>query len=727
MTGRIGTEDLVGVLDDDRGDAMVLFSPDGLVVYASRSLRSMTGVDPSSLVGHSSREFVHPEDRSTASATQEAAMASSVPAVGNYRLRCADGSFLWVESLVKQVDDPAQAGRVLLCSWIRDISDRKSLEARSEAEAAQRELTVQELAKSERRLAEAQTIGGIGSWEYDLVTETFTWSDELCRIYGVPIGVPLTPDEVVSMTHVDDRDQFGQTLLTGLERYETYEIDHRIVRADGRERIVHTRGGFEVDEDGEPVMMRGTVQDVTDARRSEIEARRSAAALRVANVRLRQLATTDALTGLPNRALFDDRLEQALALGYREERKVAVLYLDLDRFKEVNDSLGHHGGDALLVDVAARLVGVLRASDTAARLGGDEFAVLLSAPNLARHAATTAERILDSLRSSFTTYGVEFFATASIGIALWPDDSPTKAELLRHADMAMYRAKRAGGDRFEMFRPTMTVAARDRLSLDAELRRATDSGEFFLRYHPQIDLATGRVVAVEALLRWAHPTRGEVTPSEFVPLAEETGLIVAIGKQVLTEACRQAARWADAISDRAPLRMAVNVGQRQLAEPGFATLVSDTLAHAGVPASTVELEITESALISESGPAVTNLHSLRTVGVGLAIDDFGTGYSSLAYLRRFPVNRLKIDMSFVAGLGHVDRAEDSGARALVSAAISLAHALGLEAVAEGVETEHQRTFLEAAGCDQAQGFLWTEPLLPDEVIVWLDADTTRRS
>lgn len=708
------SEDLAGILDDGRGDLMVLYTPDGRITFASRSVEAMLGWKPAALVGRLAAEFVHPDDRPTVIGTWEAAMRSRTPVVGHYRLRCADGTYLWAECVIKQVPNPGDPDEALLCSFGRDITDRKALEAQAEAEAAQRERVTLELGQSERRLAEAQAIGGTGSWEYDLITATFTCSDQLCRIYGRPATALLSPEEVVGMTHPDDRDRFGRTMLDAHRRCSTFATDHRIVRPDGTERIVHSKGAFEADGSGRAVMVRGTAQDVTEARRYERD-------LRVANERLQQLATTDSLTGLPNRALFDDRLEQALALGRREDRKVALLYLDIDRFKEVNDSLGHEAGDDLLVDVAARLTSVLRASDSAARLGGDEFAILLSGPDPAKHAATTAQRLLEVLQASFTTESIEFFATASIGIALWPDDSAGKSELRRHADVAMYRAKKAGGNRFELYRPTMTAAARHRLSLDAELRRAIDGGQFFLRYHPQLDLASGRVVAIEALLRWAHPIRGEVAPGDFVAMAEETGLIVRIGQHVLTESCRQAARWNDLGEHDPPLRVSINVAGRQLAEPGFATMVSDTLTHFAIPPQQLELEITESALISDVGAALANLQRLRSSGVSLAIDDFGTGSSSLTYLRGHPANRLKIDLSFVAHVGDPGGDDDVDDGALVGAVVDLAHALHLEAVAEGVTTEAQRRILRDHGCDQAQGYLWTRPLLADELLIWLAA------
>ena len=334
-------------------------------------------------------------------------------------------------------------------------------------------------------------------------------------------------------------------------------------------------------------------------------------------------------------------------------------------------------------------------------------------------AAGAAARLLASLRPAFVSAGVEFFVGASVGVALWPEDCRSKAELLQHADLAMYRAKAAGGNRFEMFQPAMTVAACERLSLEADLRRAVDGDEFVLRYHPQVDLVTGRVTGVEALVRWDHPPRGEVLPGTFIPLAEETGLIVPLGAWVLAAACRQAAHWRSELDPA--LGMAVNVSARQLAHPGFVAMVTRVLAESGLPPSALELEITESTLIADAGAAVGALRALRNHGVGLAIDDFGTGYTSLISLRRFAVDRLKLDMSLISLLGQGDDSASQGNGALVAAAIDLAHALGLEAVAEGVTNERQVRTLTGFGCEQGQGFLWTEPLLAADLPAWLAA------
>ncbi|HET7487789.1 MAG TPA: EAL domain-containing protein [Acidimicrobiales bacterium] len=478
-------------------------------------------------------------------------------------------------------------------------------------------------------------------------------------------------------------------------------------RADGTTFDAHVTLSLLRDESGELVGRVLCVQDITERRAAE-------ASLRQAHDRLEHLASTDRLTGLVNRAVFDDRLERALALGDRQGGEVALLFVDVDRFKTINDGFGHHSGDQVLVEVARRLVSCVRRSDTVARLGGDEFAVLLGGSTNPEHAASAAERIVTSLRPAFVVDGVELFVSASIGVALWPEDCRSKAELLQHADAAMYRAKAAGGSRFEMFQPAMTVAARERLKMEADLRRAVDADELFLRWSPQVELRTGRTVGLEALIRWRHPERGEVAPAEFLPLAEETALIVPIGRWVLEEACRRAAAWRAALDPS--LAVAVNVSSRQLLERDFVPTVTRVLAANGLPAGALELEITEGVLLEDEEPAIAALGHLRELGVRLVMDDFGTGYSSLSSLRRPLVDAVKLDMSLIAALGG-DRPGSDGA--LVAAAVNLAHALGLQTVAEGIADDGQIRALAGFGCERGQGYHWARPLLSEDVPAWL--------
>jgi diguanylate cyclase (GGDEF)-like protein len=421
-------------------------------------------------------------------------------------------------------------------------------------------------------------------------------------------------------------------------------------------------------------------------------------------------ALHDALTGLPNRLLFLDRLQHALERAARHGESAAVLFVDLDRFKGVNDSLGHAAGDELLVAVADRLRACVRLEDTAARLGGDEFAVLAEALDDRRDAALLAERILGALQQPFELHGREVFVTASIGIAV--GESPEE-ELLRNADVAMYRAKAAGAS-YEFFEAGMRAAIVERLGLEADLRRAIERDELCLHYQPIVDLRTGQVDGVEALVRWQHPERGLLPPATFVALAEETGAIVEIGRWVLATACSQAAAWAAAPVGRR-VHVAINVSVRQLQDADFVDYVAAAMATAGVDPSLVTLEITESVLVEQGAESIGKLAELKALGVRLALDDFGVGYSSLRYLSELPLDVLKVPKAFVDGIE-----EKTPEAALVRAIVELGGTLDLQVVAEGIETTGQAAALDRAGCQLGQGFLFARPAEAAAVDVLLD-------
>jgi diguanylate cyclase (GGDEF)-like protein len=434
-----------------------------------------------------------------------------------------------------------------------------------------------------------------------------------------------------------------------------------------------------------------------------------------ADTQLAHQALHDPLTDLPNRTLFLDRVSVALARNERRPGGLAVLFLDLDRFKVVNDSLGHEAGDRLLRAVASRLRGVLRPGDTAARFGGDEFVVLCEDIVSTTDAVAIAERISQALARPFVLDDQEVFLTSSIGIAVSTGPATRAETLVRDADSAMYRAKETGKAHYELFDEAMRDWALQRLALENALHRALERDEFRVHYQPEIDVRTGDVIGAEALVRWEHPVRGLLAPGDWLPLAEEIGLIVPIGAWVLGEACRQLARWQEAGGAGANghgLVMAVNLSARQLAQADLPEVVSRSLRDAGVDAKCLCLEITEDALMHDADAATSTLEELAALGVGVAVDDFGTGYSSLAYLKRFPVDSLKVDRSFVSGLGEMDN--DSST--IVAAVVGLAHALGMSAVAEGVETEAQLDHVRRLDCDAAQGFHLGRPAPPDSPV-----------
>ena len=420
------------------------------------------------------------------------------------------------------------------------------------------------------------------------------------------------------------------------------------------------------------------------------------------------------MTGLANRALFVDRLEHALARTRRGTAPLAVLFLDLDDFKNINDSLGHGEGDALLKGVAERLTGALRGGDTIARMGGDEFAILVEDPPDANAPLEVAARLLSTLQQPFDQAGKELFMHASIGVAVAVGARATAEELLRNADVSMYTAKNNGKNRVEVYEPRMHAAAMARLALRVDLERALERDEFFVLYQPVLQLTTRRIVGVEALLRWRHPHRGVVPPGDFVPLAEETGLIDPIGRWVLEEACRQLRTW-DAMWPATALTMSVNVSARQLAQSGFvqdvATLVHDHRLARG----RLVLELTEGVLLRDSEATLTTLRDLKRTGVRLAIDDFGTGYSSLSYLRQFPIDVIKIDRSFVASMSN-----GPDETALMQSILKLSDTLHLETVAEGIEDIGQLAQLRTLGADLGQGFLFAKPLAPDAIASLLE-------
>ena len=554
------------------------------------------------------------------------------------------------------------------------------------------------LRESEERFRQmAESIGDV-FWLSDPQRELALYvSPAFERIWHMPVAEVYADWRAwLRDVHDDDREAV-RAHLDNLGQGEL-EFEFRVCPQGRETRHVVMRVFVVRDGEGRDVRRAGIIQDITERKAQD--------------ARIEHLAYHDGLTGLPNRTMLMDRLGQALSQAQRLEQQVAVLFIDLDRFKPINDSLGHSVGDQLLREIARRLRGALRENDTVARVGGDEFQVVVSNVAGATGAARIAEKLMRALGDPFTLEGQELHVTASLGVSLFPRDGASGELLLKFADIALYEAKGEGRNAYRFFSPEMNAQAHGRLRLENDLRRAVERDELVLHYQPQLDLAIGEVCAVEALVRWNHPERGFVLPNQFIPMAEETGLVLGIGEWVLDEACRQVAQWQrdGLVSGTSPLRVAVNISARQLQRPGLDGAVRRALARSGLPAACLELEITESSVMIDPQHAQSVLQSLRELGVQLSIDDFGTGYSSLAYLKRLPLDRLKIDRSFIGGIP-----TDSDDAAIVETIIVMTHKLGLRVIAEGVETLEQRLQLVRQGCDEMQGFLLAHPVPADEL------------
>jgi diguanylate cyclase (GGDEF)-like protein/PAS domain S-box-containing protein len=550
-----------------------------------------------------------------------------------------------------------------------------------------------QLRESEERLRATFNQAAVGIAHISPDGRWLRVNQKLCDIVGYPREelLEMTFDEI---THPDDvgacTDSVRQ-LLAG--EISDYSMEKRYQRKNGLPVWANLTGSLVRDARGEPKYLIAVIEDIS--------------ARKVVESELLHLANHDGLTGLPNRNLLEDRLQQAIAHASRTDQVVALLFLDLDRFKNINDSLGHPVGDELIKSMGSRLVAAVRDGDTVARLGGDEFVIVLADLHKEEDAVAAATKILDAVQQPLTIDGHEFTVTGSIGISLYPKDGADSQSLLKNADSAMYRAKDAGRNIFRFYTQERNARTLDRLKLENSLRRALERNEFVLHYQPQLDLTSGKIIGMEALLRWQRPGRELVSPAEFIPLAEETGLIVPIGAWVLHTACAQNMAWQAA--GLAPVRMAVNLSPRQFQHQDVVAMVWRALDESGLDAAWLELEITEGSVMEQPEESAAVLRALNALGVALAIDDFGTGYSSLNYLKRFPIDTLKIDQSFVR-----DITTDPDDAAIALAVIALVHSMRLAVIAEGVETPEQLEFLRERQCDRMQGYLFSRPVPPAE-------------
>ncbi len=552
------------------------------------------------------------------------------------------------------------------------------------------ERSERELRESEERYALAASAASDGLWDWNVASGEVHFSPRWKSMLGyLEQEIGPRPEEWLSRVHPDDAAALRARLAENTPESHS-ENEHRLLHKDGSYRYMLSRWVTMRDATGTPLRRVGAQSDIT--------------ARRAAEEQLRHEALYDALTGLPNRTLLLDRLGQALARAKRHSgSNCSVLFIDLDRFKLVNDSLGHAVGDELLCEAARRLERCIRPEDTVARLGGDEFAVLLEAVGAPADATHAAERIQRELGRVFRISDLEVFTTASIGIAIATEDGQRPEDLIRDADTAMYRAKASGKARHQVFDSHMHAQAIASLSLENDLRRALERAEFEVHYQPVVELKQGNVMGFEALVRWHHPTRGLILPGEFIPRAEETGLIVALGRWVLEEACRQMRRWELEFPHDPPMTLSVNLSARQLLEGDIGEAVEEILKRTGFDPRNLHLEITESVIMHRPDLVTVVLSRLKELGIRVSIDDFGTGYSSLSYLHLFPVDTLKIDRSFVNSMNLLGKQ-----RRIVETILMLAKNLGMEVIAEGVEGEDQRLALDNLGCGMAQGYLFSK-------------------
>jgi diguanylate cyclase (GGDEF)-like protein/PAS domain S-box-containing protein len=653
-------------------DLVMFFDGTGVIDWASPSSRVLFGVAPESLIGRKGSSLIHPDDRQRVMAEFAAMDGLGTSVRVMFRVFDSEGRIRWVEEVATNLLDDPDVGYVV--GNLRDVTEaREAADALTESEARYRSI-----------LETAQE----GVWVTDRDGATTFVNPTMAALLSTDVE-SLRRTRLLDFVPVEDRAQVAaresMSASGSVERFEA-----RFLRADGSTLWAIVGASPLTTPDGEHTGTLHMVSDITDRKRMEEQ--------------LERLALHDSLTGLPNRGLVVNRLEHCLER--HGAGPTAVVFVDVDNFKDVNDSLGHTAGDRLLAEVGRRLRAAARAADTVARFGGDEFVVLCEEVASEDEAMSVARRLLSSLRGPIALPGGEVHVSASVGVALGPADDA--AALIRRADQAMYRAKQQGRAQVMLFDDRLQDATQERFRVQTELRRAIDRGELCLHYQPIVDLVRNRVAAVEALVRWQHPERGLVMPDQFVAIAESTGLIRELGAVVLEQACAAHARWK---AGGRPLRVSVNLAAPQVNDDRLPEVVQQVIDTSGIDPGRLTLEVTESAAMRDAATSTQTLHALRRLGVHLALDDFGTGYSSLSFLKALPVDAVKIDQTFVAGLGR--RRDDT---LIVSGVVSMSHALGHRVIAEGIETESQLQVLRSLGCRYGQGYLFAGPVPFDELM-----------
>ena len=666
------TDNLVGMIYRCRVDAIWTME------YVSDGCHKLTGYRPDELVFNnrvSYDQMALPEDRERVSRTIHRALENNESFDVEYRIERADGRVCWV--LERGVGIRDANGRLAwIEGFIQDISER---------------MVVNEmLREAVRRYSSIFEHATEGIFQTTPEGRYLNTNPALASIYG-----HASPDDLIAHLHDIPRQLYvlperrAEFVRLMQEQGVVRNFESQVYRNDGSIIWISENARAVKNADGSVQFFEGTVVDITERRQHEAE--------------LEYQASHDSLTGLPNHSLLHDRIEQAIVRARRDSKRVAVVFVDLDHFKLINDSLGHHIGDRLLLEVADRLMTCIRNHDTVARQGGDEFVLVLTEQHDADETLTIVNRLLEVISLPWVNDGQEYGLSCSIGISCYPQDGDDPDALLRCADTAMYKAKASGRSTFHVYTPELNQAISERLELENSLRHALERDEFRVYYQPRIEVASSRIIGAEALIRWDCPGKGIIPPDSFISIAEETGLIIPIGQWILQEACRQNSAWQQA--GLPPISVSVNLSPIQFRHAGLVQSVAAALQQANLDPACLELELTESFVMHDAERINVAMQSLKALGVDIAVDDFGTGYSSLSYLKRFPVDRLKVDKSFVRDID-----SDPDDAAIVRAIITLGHALGLKVVAEGVETRAHLEFLQQHGCDELQGYYFSRPV-----------------
>ncbi|MGI6669232.1 MAG: EAL domain-containing protein [Acetivibrionales bacterium] len=717
---KLSSELIISKSISENAKAMIIIcDSDGKVVLFNKFAREMTGHGPEDVKGRKINEIpFFSNDSGIGKQIYECTKNGNN--MQNLEVRHTagkNGKDIYVLWNIDVVKDP-KSKKINVIAMGVDITDRKNTESKliesyHELESMHKELLAKEielkmqyddlnirdneLRRSEERYKLAVEGVNDGIWDWDGKDGKLFMSKRGRMIMGFdPEQEYVTMEEWFGVITDEDVDRFARSLskyITGPQK-KHFQIEYRIKTKDGGIKWIRTRGMAIWDENDIPVRVAGSITDITEQR--------------LADEKIHQLAFYDSLTGLPNRTLLMDRFNVATAAARRKGLMVAVFFLDLDNFKTINDSMGHSSGDKLLMKVAEELRLKLRRSDTIARLGGDEFIILQTYVRDLKEVYRFASRLLETFKRQWTLNEREFYVTASIGISIYPDDGTDLQELMKNADAAMYHAKATGKNNFKVYTQELNLHIMRRMEIENQLRKAAERNEFVLHYQPQIELKTGKVVSVEALLRWSNPIIGWILPDSFIHVAEEIGLINNIGEWVLRTACKQLADWRSKGFD--DLRVSINLSVRQFQQPNLVKLVTEIAEETGIRPEWLELEVTESLAMQNLEHTISVLEKFKEMGIGISLDDFGKGYSSLNYLKIMPINNLKIDKTFIHGI-----ASNSKQAKIAKSLISLAHNMNLTVTAEGVENTAQLDFLIREGCDIAQGYLFSKPKPADEL------------